>query len=57
MSAIIVLVILAAGTGWLLWGHLKNIEAEDFERNLAKRISNKQSNEPHNDDLKSNEMK
>ena len=42
MSAIIVLVILAAGTGWLLWGHLKDIEAEDLNRALIRRVTKKE---------------
>ena len=42
MTAVIILVILAVGTGWLLWGHLKDIEAEDLERALIRRVSRKE---------------
>jgi len=42
MTAVIILVILAAGTGWLLWGHLKTIEAEDLERAIIRRVSRKE---------------
>ena len=42
MTAVIILVILAAGTGWLLWGHLKEIQAEDLERALIRRVSKKE---------------
>ena len=42
MTAVIMLVILAAGTGWLLWGHLKDIEAEDLERALIHRVNRKE---------------
>ena len=36
MTAIIVLAILAVGASWLLWGHLKQIQAND-ERELVRR--------------------
>ena len=39
MTAVIILVILAAGTGWLLWSHLKKVAAEDLERSYMKRTS------------------
>ena len=37
MTAVIILVILAAGTGWLLWSHLKKVAAEDLERSYMNR--------------------
>ena len=42
MTSVIILVILAAGTGWLLWGHLKHMQAEDLERALIHRVTKKE---------------
>ena len=39
MTAVIVLAILAVGAGWLLWGHLKEMQAADLERELIRRMS------------------
>ena len=50
MTAVIILVILAAGTGWLLWGHLKQIQVEDLNRNRIRRAKHR-PDEPHDDDL------
>ena len=42
MSAVIILAILAIVAGWLLWGHLKTIEAQDLERAIIRRVSKKE---------------
>jgi len=42
MTAVIVLAILAVGAGWLLWGHLKQMQTDDLERALIRRINRKE---------------
>ena len=42
MTAVIVLAILAVGAGWFLWSHLKEMQTEDLERELLRRVSKKQ---------------
>ena len=42
MTAVIVLAILAVGAGWLLWSHLKEMQADDLERELIRRVSKKE---------------
>ena len=42
MTAVIVLAILAVGASWLLWSHLKEMQAADLERELIRRVSKKE---------------
>ena len=42
MTAVIVLAILAIVAGWLLWGHLKQMHADDLERELIRRVTKKE---------------
>ena len=48
MTAVIVLAILAVGAGWFLWSHLKEMQAEDLERELIRRKGTK---DPDQSDL------
>ena len=50
MTAVIVLAILAVGASWLLWGHLKQIQIEDLNRDRV-RCAKHRPDEPHDDDL------